>query len=275
MPVALSGLQGRLIGCRGVYRYILPHPLLRPFIAHYTLTLPGRSGLAPRLTLLPDASGCMVFKLGKDGVESRYWGPTTRAVVVENDLEGCVRFFVEFLPGGAFCLTGLPQAALCDLRAPLDAIFPAARRALSGALLESMDAGEWVRRTDAFFLRRLEEGRIPEAQQRLCALVRVGGYTAVGMAEELGYSLRHIGRLARPVLGMGPKAYEQLCRFNRAVSLLKGSGRALAALCQDAGYYDQPHFIHDFKLVTGKTPTEYLQNLSGFYNEELKFSAIL
>lgn len=275
MPIALLGLQGRLIGCRGVYRYILPHPLLRPYIAHYTLTLPGRSGLARRLTLLPDASGCMVFKLGEKGIESRYWGPTTRAAVVENDLEGCVRFFVEFFPGGAFFLTGIPQAQLCDCRASLDAIDPAAQDALSRALDESADAGELVRRADALFLRRLEEGRIPEAQRRLGALVRAGAYTAGEMAGQLGYSARHTGRIAQPVLGMGPKAYERLCRFNRAASLLKGGGRALAALCQDAGYYDQAHFIHDFKLVTGKTPTEYLQNLSGFYNEERKFPAIL
>lgn len=271
----LSGLQGRIIRQRGIYRYILPHPLLRPYIAHYTLTLPGCSGMPQRLTLLPDASGCFVFRLGAWRTDSCYWGPTTHTVVVENNLEEIPYFFVEFLPCGAFVLTGLPQEELSDRRYTLEAVDRAARQTMDSLLSGCRDWGAVIDQADSFFLKRLEERRLSQAQRRFCMLIGERIDTAGEIAGKLGYSARHTGRIARPALGMGLKAYEQLCRFNRAASALKTSEKALALLCQDAGYYDQPHFIHDFKLVTGKTPTEYLKNLSGFYNEELKFSAIL
>ena len=46
---------------------------------------------------------------------------------------------------------------------------------------------------------------------------------------------------------------------------------SLTALAQDLGYYDQPHFIHDFRAVCGVPPSAYLERMAGFYNEPLKF----
>ncbi|MCI8623104.1 MAG: helix-turn-helix transcriptional regulator [Provencibacterium sp.] len=277
MRFSLQGLEGRLIGRRGVYRYILPHPLLRPFIAHYTLTVPGRSGMGPELTLFPDASGCLVFRLGEWETQAYYWGPTTRTAAVQNDLEEVFRFFVEFRPCGAFALTGLSQADLADCRYALDAVDSQAERQLAGILAGCGELRACTEAVDRFFLKRLEKGRLSGAQEQLCRLLgaQAGPRSAGELAGELGYSLRHAGRIALPVLGMGLKTYERLLRLNLAVSQLKTLDKTFAHLSQEAGYYDQPHFIHDFKRLTGKTPREYLQNLSGFYNEELKFPAIL
>ncbi|EQG75157.1 transcriptional regulator, AraC family domain protein [Clostridioides difficile DA00165] len=41
------------------YTYILPHKLLRQYIAHYTISIPDTS-IKENLTLIPDASGCMM-----------------------------------------------------------------------------------------------------------------------------------------------------------------------------------------------------------------------
>ena len=46
---------------------------------------------------------------------------------------------------------------------------------------------------------------------------------------------------------------------------------SIAALAQEAGFYDQSHFIHDFSHICGVAPGAYLQNLSAFYNEIFKF----
>ncbi len=46
------------------YTYILPHKLLRQYIAHYTISIPDTS-IKENLTLIPDASGCMIFKFDK------------------------------------------------------------------------------------------------------------------------------------------------------------------------------------------------------------------
>ncbi|RUA22177.1 AraC family transcriptional regulator [Billgrantia gudaonensis] len=58
-----------------------------------------------------------------------------------------------------------------------------------------------------------------------------------------------------PPRGLSPKRYARLMRIARSRELIKGrDGRVLTDTAHAAGYYDQAHFIHDFKAVTGLTP---------------------
>ncbi|MEF9879914.1 MAG: AraC family transcriptional regulator [Clostridia bacterium] len=45
----------------------------------------------------------------------------------------------------------------------------------------------------------------------------------------------------------------------------------LAYLAQESGFYDQAHFIREFKEVCAVTPGDYRRSMSDFYNEPLKF----
>ena len=73
--------------------YFHPHPALKKYIAHYTLSPPCVSGPA-HLTLIPDASGCLVFAFGPSGIQAHFWGPTTHTVEVYNDFKQTpYRFF--------------------------------------------------------------------------------------------------------------------------------------------------------------------------------------
>ncbi|HGZ2693320.1 TPA: DUF6597 domain-containing transcriptional factor, partial [Clostridioides difficile] len=102
------------------YTYILPHKLLRQYIAHYTISIPDTS-IKENLTLIPDASGCMIFKFDKKGIESAFWGATTKTTIVKNDIENVLfRVFVEFRPGGVYYLTGLSQRESTDLKISLE-----------------------------------------------------------------------------------------------------------------------------------------------------------
>lgn len=76
------------------------------------------------------------------------------------------------------------------------------------------------------------------------------------LADELGWSRRHLGATAGRELGMAPKQLARLLRFEHAVQRLRG-GAALADVALDSGYYDQAHFNRDFKAFAGVTPTKY------------------
>jgi AraC-like DNA-binding protein len=76
------------------------------------------------------------------------------------------------------------------------------------------------------------------------------------LAEELGWSRRHLAATVRRELGMAPKPLARLLRFERAVERLR-AGAELADVALDSGYYDQAHFNRDFKAFAGVTPTEY------------------
>jgi hypothetical protein len=57
---------------------------------------------------------------------------------------------------------------------------------------------------------------------------------------------------------------------NYALRLLQSKPQCSADVAVQAGFFDQPHFIHDFKAVCGLTPQEYKQNMSVFYNDRFK-----
>ncbi|MFQ8761961.1 MAG: helix-turn-helix domain-containing protein [Intestinimonas sp.] len=59
-------------------------------------------------------------------------------------------------------------------------------------------------------------------------------------------------------------------RVNAAIRALQAGPPSLTRLAQELGYFDQSHFIHEFKSVCGVSPGRYLAHMSGFYKEPLK-----
>jgi AraC-like DNA-binding protein len=85
--------------------------------------------------------------------------------------------------------------------------------------------------------------------------------------DETGWSRRHMTERFRSVLGVSPKAYARLCRFEHASSLLdgldgSGPSRTLADVAVAAGYYDQSHLTRDFVALAGITPGAYVAGSS-------------
>ena len=76
------------------------------------------------------------------------------------------------------------------------------------------------------------------------------------LADELGWSRRHLAATVRQELGMAPKPLARLLRFEGALQRLR-AGADLADAALDSGYYDQAHFNRDFRAFAGVTPTEY------------------
>ncbi len=88
--------------------------------------------------------------------------------------------------------------------------------------------------------------------------------------ERFGYSERSLQRIFRDRVGLSPKKFSGIVRFENTVSLFR-KGWSMADICQKSGYYDQPHFINSFRKFTGLTPSEFEvfmapADLSDFYN---------
>ena len=79
------------------------------------------------------------------------------------------------------------------------------------------------------------------------------------LMDETGWSRRHVTERFRRQLGLSPKAYARLLRFEHATSLLgrPAAGRTLADVAMEAGYYDQSHLTRDFAALAGMTPGAY------------------
>ncbi|MFN7118863.1 MAG: helix-turn-helix domain-containing protein [Saprospiraceae bacterium] len=82
------------------------------------------------------------------------------------------------------------------------------------------------------------------------------------ISDTLKISERHLRRLFYREIGIQPKQYQRVVRIYEAFRQLKqGHYKKLGDIAYNCGYYDQMHFIDEFKYFTGRTPTEYLREL--------------
>ncbi len=174
-------------------------------------------------------------------------------------------FLVRFQPQGAACL-GVPAHLLSGQSLSLDGLWEAPARAgaaaLMDALLSTLDTFRRVALLEDFLvsLPFRRDMRVERALQRLSlpATADNGGLVA-GTAHEVRLSQRQLERLFLERVGISPKRYAQLRRFERAVRLVRSHG-PLAQVAIEAGYADQAHFIRDFRRLTGTTPRRFVQS---------------
>ena len=169
---------------------------------------------------------------------------------------------VNFTPIGAHLVLGRPMDEFTNHSIDLADIFGADARRLAEQL---HDAGDWESRfglLDRLFIRRFAVAPDPSpgvtrAWQRLCA--RGGNGEIASLAAEVGWSRKHLAARFREEVGLSPKTVARVLRFDRVVSMLKEPGPCMADVSAACGYFDQPHFIHEFRALAGSTPREFVR----------------
>jgi AraC-like DNA-binding protein len=155
---------------------------------------------------------------------------------------------------------GLPAGRLAHEIVELDDVLGAAGR----ELVEQLgDAPDWTARfaiVDHWLVRRLDAAPRPHAGVG-AAWSRIqdsGGRAPIGeLARDLGWSRRHLTERFAAAVGMTPKAYARVVRFDRARTLIaRPDAPSLGQVALDAGYYDQAHLNRDFRAFAGAPPTQ-------------------
>lgn len=91
--------------------------------------------------------------------------------------------------------------------------------------------------------------------------------TMAALSAKIGYSQKHLIQLFREQVGLTPKAFLKIMRFQKAIHDIEQAQHInWATIAAESGYYDQAHFISDFKLFSGFTPGNYLHQQSEFTN---------
>ena len=87
------------------------------------------------------------------------------------------------------------------------------------------------------------------------------------MNQGIGYSQKHFISMFKRQVGVAPKAYLRIMRFQKAISEIEERKEVnWAIISQDCGFYDQAHFINDFKFFSGFTPEEYIRRKNDILN---------
>ena len=194
-----------------------------------------------------------------DGIphESFVAGLSDVPVITEHDGEQH-GIEINLAPLAARRLLGVPMHELTNEVIPLEDVLAAP------TLLEELaEAPDWparFARLDGELARRLDDAPAPHPGVRAaCAqLAATGGTTPVGqLAAELGWSRRHLGARFRDEVGVAPKTYARLVRFERAAALLARPEPDLADVALSCGYYDQAHFNREFRALAGVAPGRF------------------
>jgi AraC-like DNA-binding protein len=189
---------------------------------------------------------------------------------------------VRFTPLGAHLFFQLPMDSLTDRAVPLEQIDPEIASLVSDRV---MVARSWSARFDAMerlIGSRVTRHAVPRHIERAWnVLVRTSGQRPVkSLAADAGCSHRHLVQQFRTRIGLPPKKVAMLLRFNRSINAVSHSEPANSArkpylegsptadnvgdaqwadIAAECGYFDQSHFIHEFRAFAGATPSMFLR----------------
>lgn len=166
----------------------------------------------------------------------------------------------RFKPGGAHAFLQRSVDSYTDKVVPLAELWPQASELRAAVTADVIDE----ERFDIFeeFLRaqlRPEAASYALVRGAVERLQASRGQTAIqDVSTALGVSHKHLSEEFRAIVGIRPKQYARMLRFSLALAELDPSKPVdWNQLAHKAEFYDQAHFINEFKAFTGLTPTEY------------------
>ncbi len=187
-------------------------------------------------------------------------------------------FGVHFKPGGAYPVLGALASELADRHVNAAELWGRSAIELRERLYDAATAAERFQVADTFLRDRLRLGiaRHPAVTAALTLFGPAGiGMSVRDVARDVGFSQRHIIQLFTAQVGLKPKLFCRLLRFQLARRFVEQRtesshlnnghpGRTLsdfdwAQLAVECGYFDQSHLIRDFQIFSGFTPAGFLR----------------
>jgi AraC-like DNA-binding protein len=161
---------------------------------------------------------------------------------------------IVLTPPGAYALFGMPLRDLANAAAGFEELL--GREAV--LLTERLSENPGTRVLDDFLGARLHEAPSPPppvlgAWRRLTETR--GRLRIDALADDAGWTRRHLATRFRTAFGVGPKAFARIVRLQHAATL---AGRLpWPEIAHRCGYADQAHLNRDFRALAGCTPAEF------------------
>jgi AraC-like DNA-binding protein len=269
------------------FHHHVPCEPLRHFISMMWF---GDDYIAPHALerVLPTGEMCLIINLWEDRTRvynandprkfttyegSIVVGAYSAFTVIDTD-EQRATAGVVFRPGGAFPFLRLPAGELQDSNASLSALW--GRQAASDLreqLLAARSPAAKFKILERAFLQRIDaplEETHPAVSFAVENFCQRPARPVSSVTDQIGLSDRRFIQLFSQQVGLTPKLF---CRVQRFQKVLGNITRTAAGSVIDwpqialtCGYFDQAHFIHDFRAFSGINPTTYVANKTQFQN---------
>lgn len=214
--------------------------------------------------LLPTGTSELVFNLGRGTpIVAGISGPHSRSIIIErtayDELLG-----IHFNPGGAFPFLGFPLSDLHGLSIAVSDIWGERRASqLLGLIYEAGTVEMKFQVLEKWLLQIAT--RPLKHHPAVSFAVREfqkdpGLLSSATVAEQVNLSQRRFIQLFRDEIGLTPKLFCRVRRFQEVLKMVEESRDVdWVAVALSCGYFDQPHFNHDFREFSSVSPTEYLK----------------
>jgi AraC-like DNA-binding protein len=253
-----------------------PSPPLSNYIALFWY-YEGYETIHKKERLLPDGSMELVVNLNED--ETRMYdpedpsrciraggsvmvGPRDEHFIIDTEEQMRVAG-IHFHPGGAYPFLGMPASEMYGQDVPLQDFWGASGRSLRERLLEAPTPERKfdVMEKQMWHHLRKELRRHPATAYALREIAKGPGVDRIArLTEQVGLSSRRFIEVFRQEVGLTPKVFCRVRRFQRVLRTIAADARSVdwTQIALSCGYFDQAHFIHDFKAFSGLNPTTYL-----------------
>jgi AraC-like DNA-binding protein len=238
---------------------VAPAPSLRRIISHYWLS---RDMYQKTYVALPDGVVDLVFETDGTRVQGWVYGtPTSRTDIFLTP--GRRYLGIRFRPGQSRHVMRAAARELTDSHESVAGLLDLTLEAAPDHLAQD----DIINYLDAQFITYLSKHppKFSRIDAAIAAIDQTHGIIRVSeVAAYFARSRRQFERAFLEVVGLSPKTYMMIRRFEHAVTLLAAQGK-LVEVAIDAGYSDQSHMTNDFRRLSGLSPAEFARTMSHFY----------
>lgn len=234
---------------------------------------PHRSRALPRgaATIIIDVSGRQrVDFFAADGRTRLHVPPAfiagagTASYITRIDVAQAV-VTIHFRPAGALPFLGVPLGELENSCVGLDGLWGRHGSALHERLVATPSPADRISLVESFLLQRLAVHELEPHRGVRAVLGAIANDPSMRVTEAqtmTGLSPRRLAAAFRAEVGLAPKSYQRVRRLQAALRRLDAGTAQGAAIAADLGYFDQAHFVREFKSFTALSPTQYLARRS-------------
>ncbi|WP_212005686.1 helix-turn-helix domain-containing protein [Chitinophaga sp. HK235] len=180
--------------------------------------------------------------------------------------QGFGLFGVYLYPQAIPLLFDIPASELTNQMPELSGLLKPSGRQLEEKIFHADSHHQRIKIIEEFLETRLSRhyNAQPPVFQAIQTVIRSRGLIRVKqLAQDHFLSERQFERQFLQYAGFSPKLFSRIVRFHAAINQYGPTPPSLTQIALECGYYDQSHFIHDFREFSGEHPKTFFSGRSG------------
>jgi AraC-like DNA-binding protein len=252
-----------------------PPDHLKNFVRCYWMLESSPYSPTPKMyQSMADGFGELIFqyKGGFEGFEKtpiyfRAPKTTVQQLILSDEVE---MFGVRLYPHAIPEILRVPANELCNTTCDVRTLLTYRDSQLAEQILATVSIRERIYLVSSFLSRLVTQRTADPMSQFSKLMIQLDGQLSMkDLLYRSGYSERHFERRFTAVAGFTPKHFARILRYQSTKrKYITGNYKTLSELAQDAGYFDQSHFIREFKEFSGFDPKRYFGLLNDVTSEE-------